>query len=223
VGRPGFTEAVSSSPTVPSDAPDAPGVPDAAGPALPARRPWSPWREARAEWRTLLTLLLGLAVLGVPFGALWWALAPRADFRVTANGPVPIGNPSDELLVADDVVFVLLLAALGLLAGLGVWLVRRSRGVAGLLGVAFGTLAAGAVAWQVGELLGPGPTAAALKHVGGRVTTGLTLDSLPALAAGPFFAVLVYVVGALAVRSDGLGRSAAASSPARSEDSPSAR
>jgi hypothetical protein len=214
---------VSSSPTVPSDAPDTPGVPETAGPALPARRPWSPWREVRADWRTLLTLVLGLAVLGVPFGALWWALAPRVDFRITANGPVPIGTPSEELLAADDVVFVLLLAALGLLAGLGVWLVRRGRGLTGLLGAAFGALAAGAVAWRIGELLGPGPTAAALKQVGGRVTTGLSLDSLPALAAGPFFAALVYVLGALFTRSDGLGRSATSTSPARSGTSPSPR
>jgi hypothetical protein len=210
---------VSSSPTVPPDTPSAAdataaGAEPAAVEASPARRPWSPWREARADWRTLLALLLGLAVLGVPLGVLWWGLAPRADFRITADGPVAIGNPSEELLVADDAIFVLLVAALGLVAGLGAWLVRRSRGVAGLVGVALGTLAAGAVAWRIGELLGPGPTSAALGHVGDRVTTGLALDSLPALAAGPFFAVLVYVVGALSARSEGLGRPATSSSPA---------
>jgi hypothetical protein len=197
-----------SDPGLPSE------TPDTAFAALPVRRPWSPWREARADWRTLVSLVVGLAVLGVPLGALWWALAPRADFRITADGPVAIGNPSEELLVADDVVFVLLLAAFGLLAGLGVWLLRRSRGVAGLLGAAVGALAAGAVAWQVGELLGPGPTAEALKQVGGRVTTGLSLGSLPAMAAGPFFAVLVHVVGALSARSEGLGRPVTPSSPA---------
>jgi Protein of unknown function (DUF2567) len=211
----GFTGVVSSSPTAPSDgtAPaPASGVPT---PTAPERRPWSPWGEFRQDWRTLVTLLLGLAVIGAPLGVLWWGLAPRADFRVTSTGPVVIGHPSEELLAADDATFVLILGAVGLLAGLGAWLVRRRRGVAGLLGAAFGTLAASAMAWQVGELLGPGPTKAALRQVGGRVTTGLSLGSLPALAVGPFLAVLVYVVATLFVRSDALGRD-----PGRSAEPP---
>jgi hypothetical protein len=177
-----------------------------APPLPPAARPWSPWREARGDARWFATLLGGLAVVGVPLGVLWWALAPRADYRITASGPVAIGNPSEELLVADDGIFVLIVAALGLLAGVLTWLARRQRGLAGLLGASLGTLAAAAVAWQVGELLGPGPSKAALAHVGGQVTTGLTLGMLPALAVGPFLAVLVWMVGALYARADGLGR-----------------
>jgi hypothetical protein len=175
----------------------------------------------RRDWRTVVTLLLGLAVLGVPLGVLWWGVAPRADFRITTDGPVVIGNPSEELLAADDAIFVLILGVLGLLVGLGAWLARRRRGVGGLLGAAFGTLAASAVAWQIGELLGPGPTKAALRHVGGRVTTSLTLGSLPALAVGPFLAVLVYVVAALFVRSDALGRETIPASPPRPPTAPS--
>jgi hypothetical protein len=174
--------------------------------SAPAVRPWSAWAEARRDWRSFVGLLGGLAVAGVPLGVLWWALAPRADYRITGAGPVAVGNPSEELLIADDGVFVLIVAALGLLAGLATWLLRRRRGVAVLVGVALGTLAAAAVAWQVGELLGPPPTHAALTHVGGRVTTSLTLGMLPALAVGPFFAVVVWLVGALYARTDGLGR-----------------
>jgi hypothetical protein len=92
--------------------------------------------------------------------------------------------------------------------------------VAGLVGTAFGTLAAGAVAWRVGELLGPGPTRAALAHVGGRVTTGLSLGALPALAVGPFCAVLVYLLGALSARSEGLGRPETSSGPTPPGGSP---
>ena len=59
---------------VPEPAPHA-----GADPAVPvapatARRAWSPWGELRQDWRTLLTLLVGLAVIGVPLGALWWGL-----------------------------------------------------------------------------------------------------------------------------------------------------
>jgi hypothetical protein len=216
---PGFTEVVSSSPTAPSDGAAAP-APAVPGLAAPVHRTWSPWREIRQDWRTLVTLLTGLAVIGAPLGVLWWALAPRADFRITSDGPSVIGNPSEELLAADDAIFVLILGGLGLLAGLGAWLVRRARGVAGLLGAVFGTLAASAVAWQVGELLGPGPTKAALRQVGGRVTTSLSLGSLPALAVGSFLAALVYVVAALFVRSDALGREVTSSGPAPSGGTP---
>jgi hypothetical protein len=147
-----------------------------------------------------------LAVAGVPLGVLWWALAPRADYRITGSGPVPIGNPSEELLIADDGVFVFVVAGLGLIAGVLTWLVRRRRGVAGLVGVALGTLAGSAVAWRIGELLGPRPSKAALAHVGGRVTTGLSLGMLPALAVGPFLALLVWLVATLYSRGAGLGR-----------------
>jgi hypothetical protein len=40
------------------------------------------------------------------------------------------------------------------------------------------------------------------------VTTGLDLAALPALAVGPFAAVLVYLLAALWSRSDDLGRRA---------------
>jgi hypothetical protein len=179
-------------------------------PAPPAGRPWSPWREARHDAGWGGAVLGVLAVVGVPLGVLWWLLAPRAHYRITHDGPVPIGNPSDELLFADDGIFVLIVAGLGLVAGVATWLVRRLRGVAGLLGVALGTLAGSAVAWQVGELLGPGPSKAALRQVGARVSTSLTLGALPALAVGPFVAMLVWLVATLYARNDGLGRPAPA-------------
>lgn len=209
----GFTGGVSSFPTVPPD--DAvpgpgPGL-GTPGPGTqvavpPAGPPWSPWREARRDAGWGAAVVGVLAVVGVPLGVLWWALAPRAHYRITHSGPVVIGSPSDELLFADDGIFVLLVAALGLIAGVVTWLVRRLRGIAGLLGVAVGTLAGSAVAWQVGELLGPGPSKAALAKVGGRVTTSLTLGALPALAVGPFLAMLVWLVATLYSRGDGLGR-----------------
>jgi len=190
-----------------------------------AGRPWSPWREARRDGHWAAGLVGVLAVTGVPLGVLWWLLAPRADYRITGSGPVVIGNPSEELLVADDGIFVIIVAALGLLAGVLTWLIRRRRGVAGLLAVALGTLAGSAVAWQVGELLGPGPSKAALAHVGGRVTTSLTLGAPPALAVGPFVALLVWLVATLYSRGDGLGRPApaAAPEPAEQEREPARR
>jgi LPXTG-motif cell wall-anchored protein len=167
---------------------------------------WPGWPEIRADLRSSLRLVAGLAVAGLPAGLLWWALAPRADFRVTADGPVVLGNPTEELMVADDAVFALVLAGLGLIAGVTAWFLRRRRGVATMIALAVGTAAAGVVAWQLGEWLGTGPTKAQLADVGGQVTTALALGSLPALAVGPFVAVLAYLVAVVFSHDDDLGR-----------------
>jgi hypothetical protein len=185
---------------VPGAEPDAPAV-------AAARRRWTPFAEIRSDLRAAALAVLVLGLTGLPAGLVWWWLAPRADFRIASGGPTPIGGePSPELLVGDDVVFLLVLAGLGLLAGLVVWLRRSRRGVAALLALGVGTAAAGALAWQVGGLLGPDPTDAELHHVGAQVTTGLNLASLPALAVGPFVAVLVYVLAAVLDGRDALGR-----------------
>jgi hypothetical protein len=152
--------------------------------------------------------VLALALAGFPAGLAWWGLAPRADFRITEAGPEPIGSPSDELLVGDDIVFVLVLAAVGLIAGIAAWRLRRRRGVAVVVALAVGAVGTALVAWQVGELLGVGPTEAQIADVGAVVTTSLTLGSPAAIAVAPFMAVLAYVVAALTVHDDGLGRTA---------------
>jgi hypothetical protein len=184
-----------------------------AGPPSAPRPPWwargprrSGWAELRADARGALVLTGVLLASGVPAGLLWWALAPRAQFRVTADGPVVVGHPSAELLAAVDGVYTLVMAGLGLLAGVVAWRLRRRRGVAILLAVGVGTLLAALVAWQAGELLAPGPSEAELADVGTTVTTGLALNSIAALAAGPFLAVLVYVVAALFAPAEDLER-----------------
>ncbi|RBY77169.1 hypothetical protein DQ238_15930 [Geodermatophilus sp. TF02-6] len=179
-------------------------------PVVPARwrtgARWPGRAELRADLRGGLVLTGVLLVAGLPAGLLWEALAPRAQFEVTADGPTVVGHPSAELLVADDGVYTLVLAGLGLLAGVAAWQLRRRRGVATLLGLAAGTLLAALAAWQLGQLLGAGPTAAELADVGARVTTAVRLHSLPALAVGPFVAVLTYVVAALFAPGEDLDR-----------------
>jgi hypothetical protein len=167
---------------------------------------WRGWPEIRADLRSSVRLVLVLALTGVVAGLLWWWLAPRADFRITSSGPVAIGDPSDELLVADDAVFALIMTAFGLVAGAAAWFLRRRRGVATMLALAVGGSAMAAVAWQFGEFLGAGPTHAQLADVGRVVTTSLTLGSLPALALAPFGAVLAYLVPVITAHQDDLGR-----------------
>jgi hypothetical protein len=167
---------------------------------------WRGWSEIRADLRSSARLVLVLAVAGLLAGLLWWWLAPRADFRITDTGPVVIGNPAEELLVADDAVFALVIAAFGLVAGVAAWFLRRRRGVATVLALAIGCSLMAAVAWQLGELLGAGPTEAQLADVGNVVTTRLSLGSLPAIALAPFAALLAYLVPVLTVHRDDLGR-----------------
>jgi LPXTG-motif cell wall-anchored protein len=167
---------------------------------------WPGWPEIGADLRSSVALVLALALTGLPAGLLWWLLAPRADFRITADGPVAIGNPSGELLVADDAVFTLLLAGIGLIAGAAAWWFRRRRGVATVIALAVGSLVTGLVAWRLGELLGAGPTEAQVADVGARVTTALQLGGLSALAVAPFTAVLAYLVPVVSTRGDDLGR-----------------
>jgi hypothetical protein len=186
--------------------PPVPGAPpDGDAPAGSGRT--AALRGARDDLRPALLTVLALTLSGLLAGGLWLWLAPRAQYRVTATGPEPVGAaPSPELFMSDDGVFVLIMAGLGLLAGIAVWLHRRRRGALTLLALATGMLAAGVVAWQLGEWLGRGPTHQQLSDVGTTVTTGLRLGASAALAVGPFVAVLVYLVAASLTPDDDLGR-----------------
>ena len=226
----GFTGAVSSFPppsayggSQPDSYPSGSDPDGGQGPGRRSRRGhgvpspaayWRGWPEVRADLRVAAGLVLLLAVAGVVAGVVWAWLAPRADFRITDAGPVVIGNPSEELFAADDAVFVLVLAVFGLVAGVSAWFLRRRRGVAIVLALSVGCAAMGVVAWQLGELLGAGPSKAELTHVGGVVTTALHLASLPALAVAPFTALVGYVVGVLSIAFDDLGRTEAPVAPA---------
>lgn len=170
---------------------------------------WRGWSEIRADLHVAARVVLVLVLAGVLAGLVWWWLAPRADFRVTAGGAVVIGNPSEELFVADDGVFVLVLAGFGLAAGIATWFLRRRRGVAMLLALSIGCAAMAVVAWQLGALLGRGPTDAQLRDTGVVVTTALQLRSLAALAVAPFFALFAYLAGTVYVSYDDLGRTEA--------------
>ena len=57
-----------------------------------------------------------------------------------------------------------------------------------------------------------------LHDVGARVTTSLTLGSLPALATAPFTALLAYVVGALHAPGEDLGRTESDGPVAQTDD-----
>jgi hypothetical protein len=198
---------VSTSPTHGPVAADDGSEPGTGRPPVPlVAAYWGGWPEVRADLRSAVRLMLVLALAGVVAGLLWWWLAPRADFRITGAGPVAIGDPPGELLIADDSVLALILTGCGVLAGTAAWFLRRRRGVATVLALAVGGSLMAVVAWQLGELLGAGPTRTELSDVGRVVTTSLTLGSIPALALGPFGALLAYLVPVITAHRDDLDR-----------------
>lgn len=168
-------------------------------------------RGSRDDVPVGLRVALVLAVLGALAGVLWSQLAPRVEFRVTStSGGVAVvggGLVDPELFVSDDGVYVLVLAGLGLLAGLAAWFAFPARrGVVLLSSVAGGMLLASLAAWQVGAVLGRGPSSTQLQTVDTVVTTAVDLNALAALAVGPFVAVFVYLVATVLTSQDDLGR-----------------
>ena len=187
------------------------GPAELTGPRPPATRSGVPGlRGSRDDVRGGLLVVLGLAVVGLGVGLLWLWLAPRAEFTVTsAEGAVEVtggGLVDPELFMGDDGVYVLLLGGLGLLVGLVGWTRVRRRGVVTLVSSALGMLAASFTAWQLGAVLGRGPSPTDLSTVGREVTTALDLNMLASLAVGPFAAVLVYLVATVLAGRDDLGR-----------------
>jgi hypothetical protein len=205
----------------PGPGPSFPAAPSAGDGPLSHWQPARPagargLRGSREDLPSALLTVLALALSGLVAGALWIWLAPRGDYRVTATGPEPVGAaPSPELFMADDGIFVLIMAGVGLVAGIAVWLHRRRRGALTLMALATGTLAAGVVAWQLGEWAGPAPTDAQLDAVGTTITTALSLGATAALAVGPFVAVLVYLIGSTLTSREDLGRPDPAPEPLR--------
>ena len=98
--------------------PDEPAVPQSLDPAsdepidLPRHRAGP---GLRVEALTALVCLTGVAVLGVPVGLLWRALAPRA-VALVSNGSVDLVNSETKAFIAADGTLFLLSLAGGVLA-----------------------------------------------------------------------------------------------------------
>jgi hypothetical protein len=135
-----------------------------------------------------------LAAVGVLVALLWWRIAPRLGFRVVAGGGAVPTVPEEEQFFGTDAWYVLLTLAVGLAAGAAAWWLRSLRGPAMLVALGIGGLAGAAVAWRVGLLLAPAPTAADFAQVGRVVYPALRLRATAALFVEPFVAVFVYLL-----------------------------
>jgi hypothetical protein len=201
-------------PTQPTDAPaapDVPAVPAAADvqsvPTVPGwpEDPWAPvgaaaaepapqqWPPTRGETRAVAIIIGVLAVVGVLLAVVWWQIAPRLAFRVTADGPVPVTVEQEEFFAVDGW-FILLTLPVGVLAPFLLWRFRSVRGPFALIGLAVGGIAGTVLTWRLGLLLGPTPTAADLKQVGATVYPALRLHATVALVIEPIVAVAAYLL-----------------------------
>lgn len=141
-----------------------------------------------------LLVLCGVLQLAGPVGLAWAAVAPRAAYVLLPDG-AELADPGTQALVAADGWFAALAAAAGLLSGLVACLAGgRRHGAGTVIGLAVGGMAAGPMAWRVGQV----PDLAAFRHAaqtlpdGARVTGFLTLTADSVLVVWPLFAVAVF-------------------------------
>ncbi len=184
-------------------------------PPTVAAVPWySALRPATGELAAGVRLTGILLLVGLPLGVLWWLVAPRRSYRVAEEGAFAI-QPDSEAAVGADGWFMLLTGVVAVLAVVVVWRYGRVRGPVVVLALALGTLLCGLFTWQVGVLLGGGPTAAALADLGAVVLGPLELGAHGALVIAPFIAVGGYLLGVCFTASDDLGRADASVRRAR--------
>ncbi|SCG41963.1 Protein of unknown function [Micromonospora echinaurantiaca] len=118
------------------------------------RRPDEPELPRRRALRLGALAACALALLGVPLGLLWAALAPDTPVIKAPDGAV-YAQPQPEQPIAADGWFSLLGLGFGVLAAIALWLVlRRVRGPVGLFAATLGAFGAALVAWQVGRRIG---------------------------------------------------------------------
>ncbi|MBA3524755.1 MAG: hypothetical protein H0T85_09435 [Geodermatophilaceae bacterium] len=174
-------------------------------PAAVAPVTWrDPLRPAPGELANSTRLATWLCLLGIPVGVLWWLVAPRRAYRVSAEGAFAVVAES-EAAVGSDGWLLLMLTVVGILGGAFAWWRVRPRGPYVPVGLAVGMFGCGLLAWFVGSLLGSGPSAADLAEVGAVVLGPLGLGAGGVLIMGPFVAVAGYAIGVCFARRDDLG------------------
>jgi len=176
-----------------------------------------PPAAATGPWITRRDLLLGVAVvgallvLGALLGLVWQLISPPRPSGFHYQGGPVFAFEESEGFIASDGRFVLITAAVGLIAGILVWTRRSWRGPVTVAALAVGGLAGAIATDAVGRLTGGGTTSAPaetlIKHL------PLEVHARALLLLEPLLAVLVYVICTLFANRDDLGRSAEAAAP----------
>jgi hypothetical protein len=155
-----------------------------------------------------LAVAAGTALLGLPAGYAWWALAPRATLVMISPGAAGLVQVETSAFIAADAVFCLVTVVGGVVSGaLGYLLAVRRHGPLAMAGVLAGALAAAYLTRWVGERSG----LAGFHHLlatlpaGARLRDTLTLGATSAVAFWPLAAGLT-AGGLTAMAADGRRR-----------------
>lgn len=189
--------------------------PDLASPPEPPVQPDPPTGRAGAarSWardlRISLGVIVALVALGILAGLLWRAWSPRTvGFVYQPHAVIP--NDS-EALIASDGRFLVITAAIGLLAAVLVWSRRSWRGPLVAAGLGAGGLAGALMTDLVGRLTGGGHSDGPVRTVI-RLPVAVRAEGL--LLIEPLVALLVYGLAVLLASRDDLGRPAPLPDPA---------
>jgi hypothetical protein len=148
-------------------------------------------RRGDSQTRAVLGVVVGMAVLGVPVGVLWWLIAPRADVTVV-DGGITLSETASQTFVAADGWFAALTLVAGMVCGGFAAIRRRPDGALAAIALAAGGILAALLAWRVGVFLGRSPDAlaqSASAAVGTKLRVALKLRATGVL--------LIWAIGAL--------------------------
>ncbi len=133
--------------------------------------------------RRAATVAVGVLVLGVALGVLWWVAAPLARADVVDGQVYLTGHP--ELQVAQDGWFAAITGLTGVLAATVASLRPAPADVASAALAPVLGLVVAVIAWQTGVLLGPGSLASQVGAGSAHPLTPLQLHAYAALLVGP--------------------------------------
>lgn len=164
--------------------------------------------ERDVQVRAAALVLLILAVAGAALGVVWQVWSPPGPFGIIyGNGTQP---DETEAWAAADGRFGVIVAGVGITAGIAVWLLRRARGPYAVLALGAGGIAGAALTEWTGHLIrGNAPTYACYPPAGKAACTDhlpLTLHMTGLLYVEPALAILVYGLLVAFAHHDDLGR-----------------
>ena len=148
----------------------------------------------------LAVITVAVALLGVPGGLAWAAIAPRAAVVITGRGVAQVVNPETKAFIAADGWFCIIGVVGGLLAGLAGYLaaVRRHSPFA-TVGLILGGLAASFIEWWIGRNVGLASfhSALLLGHKGAVLHAPLALRAHGAVVIWPLTSALLVTLAEL--------------------------
>ncbi len=145
--------------------------------------------------RWWLPVVLGMVVLGVAAGVLWWSIAPRSTGGIALSGNVAYPTPDDPSGTIA-VLYVLIVAACGLISG-ALMLGRAAVATTRIMVVCGGGWLAAIACYVTGYLLGPASVAAQLEAGAAQVQVPLSLPTPLLSLVWPAATATVVSVGML--------------------------